>query len=154
ALRSRNNSYWAIAAGFAFGVSILIRPTNALLLFPIFFALPISIKSLIRFGLGGIPTAVLFFSYNLAAFGSPFEVGYSANGIYNYINFTFFTTHLSQFFYWISIQMGPAVLFFWAATAVNKSVRWRDRALIISWFAGFYLFYCLYALEYDYEGQW
>lgn len=154
ALRARKNSHWAIAAGFAFGVSVLVRSPNALLLIPIFFALPISIKSLIRFGLGGLPTAVLFFSYNLAAFGSPFEVGYSAHGVYNYFNFTLFTTHLSQFVYWISIQMSPVVLFSWAATAVNRSVQWRDRALIISWFAVFYLFYCLYALEYDYDGQW
>jgi hypothetical protein len=154
ALRSRKNSRWAIAAGFAFGVSILIRPTNALLIFPIFFALPISIKSLIRFALGGLPTAVLFFLYNLAAFGSPFVVGYSANGIHSRFDFTLFTTHLSQFIYWISILMSPAALFFWAATVVNKSVQWRDRALIISWFGGFYVFYCLYNLKYDYDGHW
>jgi len=155
ALRSRKNPHWAIAAGFAFGVSILIRPPNALLLFPVFFALPISIKSLMRFGLGGIPTAVLFFSYNWAAFGSPFEVGYSATGVYDHFKFNLplFTTHLSQFIYWISIQMSPVALFSWGATAVNRSVQWRDRALIISWFAGFYLFYCLYTLEYDYDGH-
>src|SRR5262249_25279020 len=150
----RKNSHWAIAAGFAFGVSILVRPPNALMLFPILFALPVSIKSLIRFGLGGLPTAVLLFSYNIAAFGNPFESGYSSIGIYGTFAFARFATHLSQFAYWISIQMSPTALFFWAATVVNKSVQWRDRALIISWFAGFYVFYCLYNLNYDYDGHW
>jgi hypothetical protein len=154
ALRSRKNQYWAIAAGFAFGVSILIRPPNALLLFPIFFAMPISIKSLIRFGLGGLPTAVLFCLYNSAAYGSPFEVGHAAAGQYDLFKFTLFTTHLSQFVYWISILMSPLALFSWIATVVNKSVHWRDRCLIISWFAGFYLFWCFYDIEYDYDGAW
>jgi Bacterial membrane protein YfhO len=154
ALRSRKNPHWAIAAGFAFGVAILIRPPNALLLLPILFALPISIKSLIRFGLGGLPTAALFFIYNMAAYGNPLEVGHSAIGQYGLFKFTLFMTHLSQFIYWISIQMSPAALFFWAGTAVNKSVHWRDRALIISWFGGFYLFWCFYDIQYDYEGSW
>ncbi len=154
ALRSRKNPYWAVAAGFAFGVSVLLRPPDALLVFPILFALPISIKSLIRFGLGGLPTAVLFFLYNLAAYGNPLEVGHSAIGQYAFFRFILFTTHLSQFIYWISILISPLALFSWAATAVNKSVRWRDRALLISWFAGFYLFWCFYAIEYDYDGAW
>jgi len=154
ALRSRKNPHWAIAAGFAFGVSVLIRPSNALLLFPIFFALPISIKSLIRFGLGGLPAALLLFSYNRAAFGNPFVFGYAAIGLYGNFNVTQFRTHLSQFIYWIAILMPPAALFFWAATVVNKSVQWRDRALIISWFTGFYLFYCFYDFKYDYDANW
>src|SRR4030095_611889 len=153
ALRSRKNPYWAVAAGFAFGVSVLLRPPDALLVFPILFALPISIKSLIRFGLGVLPTAVLFFLYNLAAYGNPLEVGHSAIGLYAFFRFILFTTHLSQFIYWISILMSPLALFSWAATAVNKSVRWRDRALLISWFAGFYLFWCFYAYDYD-EAWW
>src|SRR5262249_36229641 len=127
ALRSRKNQRWAIAAGFAFGVTILIRPPNVLLLLPIFFAMPISIKSLIRFGLGGLPTAVLFCLYNWAAYGSPLKVGHAAVGQYDLFKFTLFTTHFSQFGYWISILISPAALFSWAALIVNKSVHWRDR---------------------------
>jgi hypothetical protein len=154
ALRARKNPHWAVAAGFAFGIAILIRPSNILLLAPIAFALPMSIKSLIRFGLGGLPVAALFFTYNFAAFGSPFKVGYTAVGVHGWFRFATFTTHLSQFVYWISILMSPTALFFWAATGINKSVHWRDRAMIISWFAGYYLLYCLYDLKYDYDAHW
>jgi hypothetical protein len=154
ALRSRKNLRWAVAAGFAFGVSILMRPPDALLLIPILFALPISIKSLTRFALGGLPTAVVFFLYNWAAYGNPLEVGHAAAGQYSLFKFTLFTTHISQFAYWISILMSPLALFSWAATIANKSVHWRDRALIISWFGGFYIFWCFYDIEYDYDGSW
>jgi 4-amino-4-deoxy-L-arabinose transferase-like glycosyltransferase len=154
ALRSRKNPHWAIAAGFAFGMSVLMRPPSALMLLPIVFALPISIKSLIRFGLGGLPAAALLSLYNWGAFGSPFEGGYSSIGIYGFFQVATFRSHISQYIYWISILMSPAVLFFWAATAVNKSVRWRDRAVIISWFAGPFIFYCAYGIVYDYDASW
>jgi len=154
ALRSRKNPHWVIASGFAFSVVILTRSMNVLLLFPIFFALPISIKSLIRFVLGGLPAAVLFFAYNWAAYGSPLKMGYIVIGQQGYFGLSGYMTVLSQYIYWISTQMSPTALVFWAATVINKSIQWRDRALIISWFATHYLFYCLQNFRFDDDAHW
>ena len=71
ALRARVNDKWALLAGAAFGVAFLVRPTNVLLLLPLAFCLPLKPRTLLLFGLGGLPLAVVFGIYNYAAFGNP-----------------------------------------------------------------------------------
>ena len=65
ARRSRARPAWALGAGAAFGIAILVRPTNVLLALPLAFALPMSGPSLVLFAAGGLPFAGLLAAYNL-----------------------------------------------------------------------------------------
>jgi len=57
AVRARRRLLWAAASGAAVGIAVLVRPTSALLVLPLAFALPLSIKAISLFLGGGIPFA-------------------------------------------------------------------------------------------------
>ena len=48
--------------------------------------------------------------------------------------------------------MSPLPLLGWLVVAANRKVEWRNRAMLISWFSAFFLFYSCYA--YDIYGAW
>jgi len=60
ALRSRRREAWGLAAGAAFGMAFLVRPSNVLLLIPILFSIRLCPKTLLLFFLGGLPFAGVF----------------------------------------------------------------------------------------------
>ena len=53
ALRSRKRESWALLAGAGFGMSVLVRPSNILVLFALAAALPFKLKAYLKFFLGG-----------------------------------------------------------------------------------------------------
>ena len=53
---------------------------------------------------------------------------------------------LQHYVYWMALTMSPLLLLGWAGVAIDRQVPWRDRALVISWFAAFLLFYIFYAI--------
>src|SRR5256884_539484 len=64
AYRARGGSVlWAAAAGAAFGVGVLVRPTNALVLLPLLVALPARAGSWLSFAAGGVPFPAFPFPY-------------------------------------------------------------------------------------------
>ena len=150
-LRSRKNAAWAILAGFTFGVAFLIRPTNALLLLPILFALRLSPRALLYFGLGGLPVAIVFFIYNQIAFGNPFLTGYVHYRIFDNIKLSFFTPRFTYYTYWLAVTMSPLLLLGWFGVLMTREIRWRQRGLLFTWFGVFLVFYCFY---FDYEIWW
>ena len=72
----RRHGYAPYLAGLAYGLAFLCRPTNSvavmggMLLF-----LLTDRRSLLRYLAGGLPTAILFFAYNLHYFGKPIAFG-------------------------------------------------------------------------------
>ena len=68
-LRARRSVGWAVAAGAALGVAVLVRPTNALAAIPLFFALPPRKGAVVRALAGGLPFAAFLLLFNQAAFG-------------------------------------------------------------------------------------
>src|SRR5262249_40077595 len=133
-LRSRKNVAWAALAGFAFGVAFLIRPTNALLLIPILFGLRLTPRSLLYFGLGGLPVATVFFIYNKIVFDNPFLTGYVHYQIFYNIKLSFFTPRFTYYTYWLAATMSPLLFLGWFGVLVNRELSWRNRGLLISWF--------------------
>lgn len=55
-LRARRNVGWAVAAGAALGIAVLVRPTNALAAIPLLFALPPRKGAVVRALAGGLPS--------------------------------------------------------------------------------------------------
>ena len=72
ALCSRRRMAWAAAAGAAFAMAVLLRPTAAVLLPALLIALPFAVRHYLVFAAGGAPLAAVFLAYNNAAYGNPF----------------------------------------------------------------------------------
>ena len=103
------------------------------------------------FFLGGLPFAGVFCAYNAAAYGHPLVTGYVATGHQNLVMLGDFTVRFHHYIYWLTVTMSPLPLLGWVGVALNRNVKLRDRALLISWFGVFLLFYSCY---FHYEEWW
>jgi 4-amino-4-deoxy-L-arabinose transferase-like glycosyltransferase len=150
-LRSKKATFWAVIAGFSFGVAFLIRPTHILLLLPIFFSLRLTPRTLFYFGLGGLPVAAVFFIFNTITYGHPLMTGYVATNHQGYFMLSIFTERFRDYIYWVSKLMSPFLLLGWLAIVINREISWRNRALLLIWFGTFLLFYSFYS---HYDERW
>lgn len=150
-VRARRRSAWAALAGAAFGMGVLLRPASALLLLPLLFALPARRDAWFLFGAGGAPFAALFFAFNRIAYGGVFETGYAEGGALSDFRVSNVPERFRHYLRWISAMMTPLVPAGWLAFAVDRLRPLRDRLMLLSWFAGFFVFYCFYG---PYETWW
>jgi 4-amino-4-deoxy-L-arabinose transferase-like glycosyltransferase len=139
-LSRRGSDVWAGLAGAAFGIAVLVRPSNALLAFPLAFALRWRPKTAALFALGGLPFAAFFAAWNRAAYGTVFRTGYShrAGGEFALSHFPHQFRHYG---FWIAAQLSPLPLLGWLGSLADRRIPGRDRLLLGSWFASFFLFY-------------
>jgi 4-amino-4-deoxy-L-arabinose transferase-like glycosyltransferase len=151
ALRSARRDGWAALAGAAFGMAFLVRPSSVLLLIPILFCLRLRPKTLLFFLLGGLPLAAIFFAYNATAYGHPLRTGYTAINLQSALKTTGFTTRFNYYLDSLTKTMGPWVLLGWLGVAADGKVPWRIRAMLITWFGGFLIFYSCYDV---YDAWW
>ncbi|HYK43398.1 MAG TPA: glycosyltransferase family 39 protein [Thermoanaerobaculia bacterium] len=151
ALKSRGSALWAAGAGMAFGIGVLVRPSSAILLLPLAFALAPSIRAWAAFLAGGIPAACVFLTFNRAAYGGPLRTGYSEISAESSFSLANLPSRLAHYAYWISAMMSPLILPVWLAAAFDRLRPLRRRLLLFSWFAVFYLFYSTYG---PYETWW
>lgn len=150
-LISRKDDCWALLAGAAFGMALLVRPTNILLLAPLIFCLRLKLKWLFLFALGGLPMAAIFLFYNYAAFGHPLQTGYGAISLQHFITARGLGLRAGHYLYWLMMTMSPLLLLGWVAVAADRLVEWRNRALLIAWFGAFLAFYLCYNI---YDAWW
>lgn len=146
ALRARRSPNWSIAAGAAFGMTVLIRPTNALLLPALLFALPARGKSLGLFAAAGIPMAIVFGLYNEAAYGHPLRTGWAASEIFGGFAWGHFRSRLLDYSLQLSALLTPLVPLAWLAVSTLPRVKWRDRAMLLTWFGAYLIFHSFYAV--------
>ena len=152
AMRSRERVFWAIMCGVAFGIAVLMRPTNVLLAFPILVALGFNVRRLAGTALGALPSALLLLYLNFRLFGSPLTTGYGspiqildvvrADTTQPY-SIAYVRHHLTSFAYWITLYMGPLVLCALALPFVRRGHTrdWAMQAVWIVVLTGFYAFY-------------
>ena len=150
ALRSRKLDGWALLAGAALGMAFLTRPSSMLLLIPILFSLRLKFKNILFFVLGGLPLAAIFFTYNIVTHSHPLLTGYWVTGHQNLMKTTQFTDRYNYYRHWINVTMSPLPLLGWLVVAADRNVEWRNRAMLVSWFGSFLLFYSCY----DIYGAW
>ena len=148
--RPRNSAGWATLAGAAYGIGVLVRPTNALLLVPLVFALPMRLKAWLGFIAGGLPAAAFLFGYDAAVFGSPWSTGYGTT-LADGMEWGNFPERARHYGFWVVRFFTPLVPLGWLAAAVDRRAPLRDRAVLLSWFGAFFLFYCFFA---PYEAWW
>jgi hypothetical protein len=144
ALRARRRRGWALIAGAAFGMAVLVRPTNGLLLVALAFALPWSVPDLLLFAAGGAPFAVFYGMWNRAAFGGPLRNGYTHvfGDLFAWSNFG---ERFAQYGSQLLRELSPLVPLGGLALAADRRVAVRDRAVLIAWFGAIFLFYCCWS---------
>jgi len=151
ALRSRKLDRWALLSGAGFGMAFLTRPTGALLLIPLLFSLRLKSRTILYFLLGGLPTAAIFFTYNVISHDSLLITGYWATNHQDLMMTTGFMDRFNSYRYWIRVTMSPLPLLGWLAVIVDRKVELRNRLMLLSWFGAFFLFYCFYNI---YDAWW
>ncbi|MDQ3282232.1 MAG: glycosyltransferase family 39 protein [Acidobacteriota bacterium] len=149
ALRGRTHVAYALAAGAAFGMGVLVRPTHILLAPAVLVLLAPQWRALIAFAIGGAPFAAFQALFAQKLYGSPFASGYGritdALSLANVpVRFTHYSLALMLF---LTPLLFPLALF-------TSRVRWtalRNRIALVLWFAAFFAFYCAYE---SYETWW
>jgi hypothetical protein len=142
-LLSRKRAGWAWLAGAAVGVSVLVRPTNILVLCPLVFALPPRPKIYSRLVLGGLPFAIIQGVLNLMLYGHPLTSGYRGEQLAS-VAFPLFGKNIVAFGALLIVMMTFVFPLAWLLLPAQRSTPRRDRWLLVAWFAPFFLFYCLF----------
>lgn len=142
ALRARRHPNAAILAGAAFGVAVLVRPTNVLLLPALLIALPWRPGVLARFVAGGLPCLGVLLAYNAAVLGGPFRSGYGT--LAGRVAFAYLVPNVRTYSYWLAVLFSPLVPLGLLASAADKRIPRRERALLLVWFGSFFIFYAFY----------
>ncbi|HMD59866.1 MAG TPA: hypothetical protein VKG78_00450 [Opitutaceae bacterium] len=141
ALKSRERGTWALAAGAAAAVDVLLRPANALAFVPIGIALGASTRRWILFIIGGLPGAVFFAAHSVAAYGSFATTGYgdtSPEFLAKYVPGT-----LAHYARWLPALFTPLAVLALALPWLRATSA-RFTWLLGSWivvYAAFYSFY-------------
>lgn len=149
AMRSRRGErfhWWAMLAGASFGMAFLVRPSNIILLVPVLLALRLNLKSLLSFGVAGLPLAAFFLLYNYIAFGHPLQTGYAVLGMWDSFKLGGFATRVGYYAYWLTLSLSPLLPLGWLGLAANRAVEWRHRAILLTWFGGGLVFYGFYTI--------
>jgi dolichyl-phosphate-mannose-protein mannosyltransferase len=151
AVKARRRNAWALGAGAALGIAVLVRPANLLLVIPLGFALPVTLRALALFLTGGIPFAAALAAYDIHCYGSPLQSGYGKAGLLGAVSLGNFPPRFRHYGGWILRSLTPLIPLAWIGFGADRRAAWRDRALLLSWFASFFLFYCLYE---PYDSFW
>ncbi len=140
ALRSRRHIAWAVAAGAALALAVLVRPTNALFFLPAALALQPSLRHGLAFVLGGVPGALLLALYNRTVYGQFVASGYGdMSHLFSLANVPHTLWHYAR---WLPAVATPLVL---AALALPwQPIPRRLKAVLLTWVAAFLLFYSFY----------
>jgi dolichyl-phosphate-mannose-protein mannosyltransferase len=144
ALKARRRPAWALAAGASLGAAVLVRPTNAVMAVPLFFALPFSATTWLRVMAGGLPLAAVGAAVNVHCYGGILKTGYEKTGHQAYLALTNFGPRFLYYGAWIVKTLSPVVPLAAVTAAALRRIPARDRALVLSWFGVYFIFYCFY----------
>lgn len=141
AWNARRHAGWAVSAGAALGIAVLIRPTNAILALPAAIALGLGWRQWLAFLTGGTPLAVAQMIYNQAAYGHPLASGYEDVG--SLFQWQYVPLSLANYGRWLPILLTPVGL-------LALGLPWRARkdphgtAMLLTWMVSFPALYAFY----------
>jgi hypothetical protein len=142
ALRARTRPGWAAAAGTAFAIAVLVRPTNLLLAPALLVLLGFDLRKLALFTLGGLPGAAWLAWYNHALYGHPLASGYG--DIFAAFGWKYGVPTLRHFAQWLALFLPAIALLLPFAALARRETRTRELValgLIFAAIVGCYAFY-------------
>jgi hypothetical protein len=142
AWRSRKHDRWALAAGVAVAIAVLVRPTDILILAPVAVCLGLSARRWLWLGLGGAPGALFLALFNLALYGKMLTTGYGDVG--SAFSREYASLSLAHYVRWLPVLLTPGLGLALVAPWVMGRTRPRLLAVMALWillFTGFYTFY-------------
>jgi hypothetical protein len=141
ALRSHENLGWSVICGIALAMAVLVRPTNALLFFPVLVAIGFKPTRLIGLILGGLPGAVFLGYYNYHVYGAVLTTGYG--DVASSFSTGFLRQSAANIGRWLPVLLSPLILL--ALVLPFLPGRWSRAAnalaLWVVLLIGFYAFY-------------
>ncbi len=146
ALKSRDRPWWALAAGAALAVDVLLRPTNVLAFIPVGFALGASPRRWLLLALGGLPGAAFLGAFTVAAYGSLAATGYGDTT--DSFDARYVAATLVHGARWLPALLTPVA-------ALALAIPWtgslpaRTRWLLAAWVLPFAAFYSAYRFTHE-----
>ncbi len=142
ALRARRGSVgWSAMGGVAFAVAVLVRPSNALLLF-VLVVLVADWKKLAVAALAGLPFAVALGLYQNYLYDSPVRSGYGDVSLL--FSTDYFWPTLRHFAIWLSRLLPFGVVGLLISPFLMRGHQRRDVVALLVWVAVFVSFYAFY----------
>jgi hypothetical protein len=142
-VRARSGRGWAwdCVAGLAFGLGVLTRPTNLLLLPAAGLLLGLGWRRWLRFLLGGLPAGLFFLVYNQLAYGFALSTGYG-NDLGLFESAALWPTFL-HYLLWLPVLLSPCLLLALVpARRVDEDPSWSW--VILAWVLPLLAFYLSY----------
>lgn len=142
ALRTRRDPRWALAAGAALAMAVLVRPTNVLLAPALLILLGADGRRLGLFVLGGLPGAGWLAWYNHQLYGHALRSGYGdIFAAFAWVHGAPTAVHFAR---WLALLLPSAILILPWAVLFRRESRSRVALALAGLFAaitGCYLFY-------------
>lgn len=139
ALRAQEHWRWTALCGIAFAIGAAVRPTNILLVIPLLVAMRFRWRRLAIAAAAVMPFALALGWYHDALYGSPWMTGYGV------LSFDALPPCFSKQAVWLLLMGTPLLFPGGLLVAFNRSMDAWNRALLVSWFAVFFLFYIYYS---------
>ena len=146
ALKSRERAPWALAAGAAIAIDVLLRPTNILAFVPAAIVLGASPRRWLFFIAGGLPGAVFLGIHSLVAYGSLATTGYGDHLLEFSAGFIHGT--LIHYALWLPVLFTPIVVLDLGLPWLS-SVSSRTRWILVTWIAAYGAFYSTYKCTHE-----
>lgn len=147
ALRSRRHRGWALAAGAALAVAVLVRATNLLLLPALVVVLGLDVRRLGLAGLGGLPGALWLGYYQRALYGSPWRSGYV--DITEAFGWSYGWPTTLHFALWLALLLPAVLLVLPLRTLRGDAGPRRNLAALAAWLVPFGVFYVFYSISHE-----
>jgi hypothetical protein len=145
--RTRRHTGWAVACGAAYGMAVLVRPTNIALLPALLVLLGFNVRRLALAVVGGLPFAGWLAFYNHTLYGGALHSGYVA------VETAFAASYVAptawHFLRWFAVFLPAILLPFPVVSLFRPETRTRTLLVLLLWFGAITTVYLFYAISHE-----
>lgn len=149
ALRAQDSQWLALASGAAFAMAVAVRPTSLLLAVPLLLAFGWNRRNLLLAAVGALPITVALVMWNHALYGGVLRTGYG--NVATLLAWSYGPERAMHYAFWLAALLTALAFSAGLLIAFDRRAAARTRAVLVSWFGVFFLFYCFYG---PYGGGW
>jgi len=146
AMLARRDDRWALASGTAVAMSVLVRPTDALVMVPVAIAIGFSWRKWVWLLVGGSPGVVFVSLLNLELYGSILKTGYGAVG--GLFDPGYVPLGLAAYAHWLPEMLTPGIFIIVLAPFFLRSQP-QGLTILAGWILTLLGFYSAYFFTHD-----